>query len=91
MRGVHSGSIRLNAALARGLRTFKHWNWVRILVAAPLLLAVMWVAVPLMTRAQDPHTAPTAVHDTAAADVDTPADINVVANDTDPTPGPRFQ
>ena len=81
---IDSDSIGLKLAVNRGLRTFKHWNWMRILAAAPLLLAVLWVAEPLMGQAQDTNTAPTAVDDTATTAVDAAVDINVVANDIDP-------
>ena len=53
MRMINSESKRLNAALGRGLRTFKHWNLVSILVAVPLLLtAVLWVTAPHLGQAQ---------------------------------------
>ena len=80
---INSNSLRLNVALARGLRTFQHWNLVSIFVGAALLLAVWWVAVPQMGQAQGTNTAPTAVADTAATAENTAVDINVVANDTD--------
>ena len=53
MRMINSESKRLNFALPRGLRTFKHWNLVSILVAVPLLLtAVLWVTAPQVGQAQ---------------------------------------
>ena len=53
MRISNYDLIRLNVALARGSRAFKHWNWVGILAAAPLLLtAALWVSVPLVGQAQ---------------------------------------
>ena len=84
---IDSHSIGHKFALKRRLRTFKHWNWMRILVAAPLLLAVLLVAEPLMGQVQDNNTAPTAVDDTATTAVGAAIDINVVANDIDPDSG----
>ena len=53
MRKINSESKRLNAALGRGLRTLKPWNWLVILVAVPLLLtAVLWVTAPQLGQAQ---------------------------------------
>ena len=53
MRIINSGSTKFNVALGRGLRTFKPWNWVPILVAVPLLLtAVLWVMAPQLGQAQ---------------------------------------
>ena len=53
MRIINSESKKLNVALGRGLRAFKPWNWVRRLVATPLLLmAVLWVMAPQSGRVQ---------------------------------------
>ena len=53
MRMINPDSLRLNVALAGGLRTFKHWNGVRILVVVPQLLTVMlWVSVQQVGQTQ---------------------------------------
>ena len=53
MRMINPNSLRLNVALAGGLRTFKHWNGVRILVVVPrLLTVVLWVSVQQVGQTQ---------------------------------------
>jgi len=53
MRMINSGTTKFNVALGRGLRAFKPWNWVRVLVAVPLLLtAALWVMAPQLGQAQ---------------------------------------
>ena len=84
MRISNYDLIRLNVALARGSRAFKHWNWVGILAAAPLLLtAVLWVTVPLVGQAQGtPPVQPTGLTATpgdaqAGLAWDDPTDISI--------------
>ena len=84
MRIINIGTTKFNVALGRGLRAFKPWNWVRVLVAVPLLLtAALWVMAPQLGQAQG--TAPaqptglaaTAGYQEAALTWDDPEDSSI--------------
>ena len=88
MRMINSGTTKFNVALGRGLRAFKPWNWVRVLVAVPLLLTVaLWVMAPQVGQAQG--TAParptgltaTAVDGQAALTWDDPEDSSITGHE----------